>query len=79
MEVDEDTENGELRTKEFENAGDEVSDAQLDHIFKRIEKMLTSQDLKSKLVASRRLQEFSHLVETERNYVTILQNILKVL
>jgi hypothetical protein len=78
MEVDEDSENLDLGGKSLDQSSDEVTDFQLLDILKRIEKTLSSQDLKSKMMSSRRLQEFSHLVETERNYVNILMNIMKV-
>lgn len=69
--------------KSPEQSSHNVEESELTVILKRIEKGLQSSELKSKMEAAsgkglKRLNEFAHLVETEKNYVSILMNIVKV-
>lgn len=77
MEVDEpeDNENVDLGGKSLDQLEDDVSDAELASILKRIGLLVNPSDLKT---MSPRHIEYLHLIETERNYVTILMNIIKV-
>ena len=83
MEVDEVAENLDDIVKSPDQSHGNVDDGELAVIIKRIEKALQSQELRSKMEASsgkvlKRLNEFAHLVETEKNYVSILMHIVKV-
>ena len=82
IEVDEDAVNSSHIVKSPEQSHKNVGDSEVAVILKRIEKCLQAPELKSKMETSgkplKRLSEFCHLVETEKNYVTILMNIIKV-
>ena len=57
------------------DSSEEVSDAVFVSILKQVSEFLSNADYKS---MSARQAEIAHLIETERNYVTILMNIVKV-
>ena len=82
MEVDEDIENLQF-VKSPEQSDGNVDDGELSLILKRIERALNGPALKAKMEAAsgkslKRLNEFAHLVDTEKNYVTVLMHIVKV-
>lgn len=84
MELDEETVDLDNLVKSPEQSNDNVDDTELAVILKRIEKGLQSPELKTKMESFtgkglKRLNEFAHLVETEKNYVTILMHIIKVI
>ncbi|XP_035715238.1 protein ECT2 isoform X2 [Folsomia candida] len=83
MELDEETVDLDNLVKSPEQSNDNVDDTELAVILKRIEKGLQSPELKTKMESFtgkglKRLNEFAHLVETEKNYVTILMHIIKL-
>ncbi|CAL8111532.1 unnamed protein product [Orchesella dallaii] len=72
--VDDDPEKLNLGGKSLDQCQDVVSDVEYAAILKRINAVLSSADLKT---MSRRQIEFHHLIETERNYTSILMMIVK--
>lgn len=73
--VDDDPEKLNLGGRSLDQCQDVVSDVEFGGILKRINAVLVSSDLKT---MSPRQIEFLHLVETERNYTSILMMIVKV-
>lgn len=73
--VEEDPEKLNLGGKSLDQCQDVVSDVEFAAILKKINSVLSSSDLQT---MSRRQIEFMHLIETERNYTSILMMIVKV-
>lgn len=73
--VEEDPEKLNLGGKSLDQCQDVVSDVEFATILKNIQNVLSNSDMKT---MSPRQIEFVHLVETERNYTSILMMIVKV-